>query len=295
MLNDLVPEDYRVEIIKQMMGLTIVRPRARVVTTSRDAAEWPKLEGGNNVYTSAVRVTWIDEVPSSATGAETNPTFGMFRIPVNTVMARTNLSRNLVEDSAFNLLQVTAELFAEAMAIDEDAQFLTGVGGNTPRGILANRSGAEQTPETGITAIVSGNASALEADGIIDLFYGLSSQYRGNAVFAGARNTHRDVRKLKDGNSRYLWEDSYKVGEPPRLLGTSFLESEALPAVAAGTYPLIFGDFRGYLIADRIGMSLERVVDTTTVGTNTVALFARRRLGGQVVEPWRFQAQQVSA
>lgn len=291
----LVPEDFRAEIIKQLMGMTIVRPLARVVTTNRDAAEWPKLDGGNNVYTSAVRVTWVDEIPSSATVSQTNPTFGMLRVPVYTVMARTDLSRNLVEDSAFNLLQVVAQLFAEAMAIDEDNQFLTGTGGGTPKGILGNRSGAEQTPETGIATVVTGDAAALTADGLINLYYGLPTQYRGNAVFAGARNTHRDVRKLKDGNSRYLWEDSFKVGEPPRLLGANFLESENMPAVAANAHPIVFGDMRGYLIVDRVGMSIERVADTTTVGTNTVALFARRRLGGQVIEPWRFQAQKVAA
>lgn len=72
-----VPEDFHAEIIKRMMGITIVRGRARQVRTIRDAAEWPKLEGGNSQYTSAVRVTWVDEVPTNASGALTNPTWGM--------------------------------------------------------------------------------------------------------------------------------------------------------------------------------------------------------------------------
>jgi len=290
-----VPEDFHAEIIKRMMGITIVRGRARQVRTIRDAAEWPKLEGGNSQYTSAVRVTWVDEVPTNASGAITNPTWGMYRIPVHTVMARTDLSRNLVEDSAFNLLNVVAELFAEAMAIDEDEKFLKGVGGGSPKGVLGNRSGAEATPEDGIEAVNSGAAANLTADGLIDLAYGLHSQYRGNAIFAGARLTHRDVRKLKDGFGDYLWQRGIAAGEPATLLGYPFLESESIPSVAANSYPVIFGDFRGYMIVDRVGMSVERAEDTTTKGTNTVALFARRRLGGQVIEPWRFQAQKVSA
>lgn len=290
-----VPEDFHAEIIKRMMGITIVRGRARVVRTVRDAAEWPKLEGGNSRYTSAVRVTWVDEVPADATTAATNPTFGMYRIPVHTVMARTDLSRNLVEDSAFNLLNVVADLFAEAMAIDEDEKFLIGEGGGSPKGVLGNRSGAEYTPDDGISAVNSGAAAALTADGLIDLAYGLHSQYRGNAVFAAARLTHRDVRKLKDGIGDYLWQRGLQAGEPASLLGYPFLESEALPSVAANAHSVIFGDFKGYMIVDRVGMTVERAEDTTTKGTNTVALFARRRLGGQIVEPWRFQAQKVSA
>lgn len=298
-INDLggylVPEDYRVEIIKRMMGLTVVRGNARQVSTIRDSAEWPKLEGGDSQYTSAVRVTWVDELPASATVAETSPTFGMYRIPVHTVMARTDVSRNMLEDTPFNMLQVVAELFSEAMAIDEDAKFLTGTGGGSPRGILGNRTGANQTPETGIESVNSGAAAALTADGLVDLAYGLHAQYRNNAKFIGARLTHKAVRKLKDGIGDYLWQRGLAAGEPPSLLSFPFLESESMPAIAANNYPIIFGDLLGYLIVDRVGMSIERVSDTTTVGGNKVALFARRRLGGQVIEPWRFQGHKVSA
>ena len=291
----LVPEDYRVDIIKRMMGLTVVRGRARQVNTIRDAAEWPKLEGGGTQYTSAVRVTWVDELPASATASETNPSFGIIRVPVHTVMARTDVSRNMLEDTPFNMLQLIAELFSEAMAVDEDNKFLTGTGGGSPRGILGNRTGANATPETGIESVNSGAAAAVTGDGIIDLDYGLHAQYRAKAVHIGARLTHRDVRKLKDGIGDYLWQRGLSAGEPPLLGGYPFLESESMPAVGANNYPIIFGDLTGYLIVDRVGMSIERVSDTTTVGGNKVALFARRRLGGQVIEPWKFQAQKISA
>jgi HK97 family phage major capsid protein len=290
-----VPEDFRAELIKRLMGLTIMRGRARQVSTIRDAVEWPKLEGGNARYTSAVRVTWVDEIPASATTAETNPTFGMLRVPVHTVMARTDLSRNLMEDSAFNLLDVVADLFAEAMAIDEDEQFLIATGGGRPRGILGKRTGANEDPDDGITARNSGNASALTADGLIDLAYGIDTQYRNGAIFIMAKNTARDVRKLKDGNGDFLWQRGLQPGQPDLLLGFTSLESEAMPAVAANNHPIIHGNPLGYMIVDRVGMTVERVQDTTTVGTNKVALFARRRLGGQVIEPYRFNVQKVSA
>lgn len=291
----LVPEDYRAEILQRLVGRVVVRARARVVTTARDAVEWPRLEGGNSRYTSAVRVTWVDETPSSATVAQTNPTFGMIRIPVHTVMARTDLSRNLLEDSAFNLLDIMAGLFADAMAIDEDQQFLIGQGAGTPLGVLGVPSGAEQTPITGVTSVNTGDASLLSDTGLINLVYSLDAQYRQNAVLIGAKNTYRDVRKIKDGEGRFVWQPGLQPGQPAVVLGHPAYESEAMPTIAANAYPLIFGDFGGYIIVDRVGMSVERVADTTTVGTNTVALFARRRLGGQPVMPWMFAAQKVSA
>lgn len=294
----LVPEDYRTEIIKRLQGQVVVRARARVVTTTRDAVEWPRLEQNDSTarYTSAVRVTWVDETPTSATAASTNPTWGLIRVPINTVMARTDLSRNLLEDSAFNLLDVMADLFAEAMAVDEDEQFLVGTGGGRPKGVLGERvTGADEGPVTGVGVAVTTDASQLTDNGLMDLIYLLPSQYRGNAVLVMARNTHRDIRKIKDGEGRFVWQPGLAAGQPPTVLGYPTFESQAMPAVAANKHPIIFGDFTGYIIADRVGMSVERVTDTTTTGQNTVALFARRRLGGQVISPWSFTVQKVSA
>ena len=291
----LVPEDIRAEIISRLVGATVIRGKARVITTTRDAVEIPKLEGGNSRYTSGVRVTWVDETPASASAAESNPTFGMLRIPVNTVMARTDMSRNMLEDSAFNMIEMLSDLFAEAMAIDEDEQFLTGTGGGRPKGVLGNRSGAEKTPYSGIAEVVTGGAATLTADGLINLVYDLDVQYRKNAAVIMAKDAHKDVRQLKDSQNRYLWQPDYTTGSPSSLLGYPIYESEALPSVAANAFPLIFGDLRaGYMIVDRVGMSIERVSDSTTVGQNKVALFARRRIGGQVVAPWAFRAHKCS-
>ena len=182
------------------------------------------------------------------------------------------------------------------MAIYEEARFLTGQGAGVPYGVLGDlATGAQAAPVSGITAVVSGNASQLTADGLYDLVYTIASQYRRNAVFVMARLTQRDVRKFKDGNGQYLWQPGLQDGQPPRLLGYPVYESDSMPAIAANSPPIIFGDFRnGYLVADRIGMTVERVTDAGTTGTNTIALFARRRLGGQVVAPWSFSAQRVS-
>ncbi len=290
----LVPEDYRAEIIKRLMGMTVVRQSARVVTTTRDVVEWPRLEGGNTIFTSAVRVTWVEELPTSATAAATNQTYGMLRVPVYTVLARTDLSRNLLEDAAFNMLDVLAGLFSEAMAVDEDNQFLTSTGGGTPSGILGARgSGNDLNPIIGIAQAVSGNSTSITADGLFDTAYAVASQYRGKGQWAMSRTTQRDVRKLKDGNGRYLWQESIQAGQPATLLGYPVLESEQLPTIGANAFPVIFGDFSGYMIADRVGMTVERITDATLVGQNKVALFARRRLGGAVAEPWKFSANQV--
>ena len=286
----LVPADWRSDVITRMQGYTCMRGRARAITTTRDAVELPVVTGGGDQYIGAVRVTWVDETPTAGTAA-TNATFGLERIPVHTVMAETFLSRNLVEDAGFNLVAHLAEEFARAQAIDEDNQFLTGDGNGRPRGLLPSSANSESLTEAN-----SGNASALTGDGVIDLVYALASQYRQNAVFIAERATYKAIRKLKTGDGEYLWQPNYQAGEPERLLGFPVLEQEAMPTIAGDAYPIVFGDLRqGYTIVDRVGMSIERYLDSETARINQVLYVARRRLGGQVTGSWSLVCQKVSA
>jgi len=179
-----------------------------------------------------------------------------------------------------------------AQAIDEDNKFLKNDGMGSPQGILlddANRSTSSINEE------VSGNTSALTSDGLIGLVYDIAAQYRQNARFVAARATYKAIRKLKTGDGEYLWERNYQAGQPERLLGYPILEQEGMPAVTATYYPVLFGDFRGYYIVDRVGMSVERYLGGEEARINQVLYIARRRLGGQCMEPWRFAAQRVGA
>jgi HK97 family phage major capsid protein len=146
---------------------------------------------------------------------------------------------------------------------------------------------------------VSGSGTALTWDGLIDLMYAVPSQYRSGGVWIAERNTYRDIAKLKNGANEYLWNPFQFAGgadgAPPKLLSSVTLEQEGMPSVAANAYPLIYGDPKGYQIFDRIGMTVERYLDSTTARTNTIIYVMRRRLGGQVVEPWRFAVQKISS
>ena len=292
----IVPVDFQARVIERLRGMTVMRGRADQMATSRDVLERPTATGGDGQYTSAVRVTWVDEVPTAGAAA-TNLTFGSEKLPVHTAMAETALSRNLIEDAAFPIESYLAGKFAEAAAIDEDNRFLTGDGNGKPQGVLPGGANS-----LSLTEVVSGAASALTFDGLIGLTFGIDAQYRQNAVWVGEKATFLAISKLQDGNGQYLWRDMFGnnqgtggAGRMPSLLGYPILEQEALPTIGAGTYPLVFGDLRGYTIADRVGMSVERYLDSATARTNTVIYVMRRRLGGQVAETWRFAVQKVAA
>lgn len=295
-----VPEDLRLQVIERLPGMTVVRPLANVMTTSRDVLSMIKRTGGNSRYIGASRVTWVDEVPASAATSATNPTFGKVSIPVHVTMANVAMSRSTLEDSGIDLVGYVREELQNAMAQDEDEQFLVGSGVGKPQGVL-NGTAANGAPfDSDVQTVNSGAAAALTGDGIVKVPMKLDAQYRNSpsCCWIGAKATYEAIYLLQDGNGRYLWrshDDNLATGYPKQLQGYPIKESEALPAIGANKYPLIFGDWkRGYTIADRVGLSLERYQDSNTQATDTVIFYARRRLGGQVVAGWAFVVQKCS-
>lgn len=284
-----VPVDFQLEVIRRIVGMTAMRGRARVQTTSRDKVEIPKMTGGDDQYTTNVRVTWVSETPVAGT-ADTNLTFGVEVIPVYDVMAETFLSRNVVEDAAVDLVTELTTAFAEASAIDEDNRFITGDGDGKPDGILINGL----TPATGVSIVNSGSATELTADGLIATEYEIPTQYRQNCIWITARRSVRDMRQFKGGDGHYLWGKPELSGQPAMFDGYDIAEQEAMPAVAASAHPVLFGDPAGYRIVDRIGMTVERYLDSGTARQNMILYIMRRRLGGKLTHPERWVANLIS-
>lgn len=288
-----VPVDFQTKIIEHLKGFTVVRNRANVGTTSRDMVEYPVATGGDDQYTTAVRVSWVDETP--ATLAQQNLTWGMEQIPIHTSMAETVVSRNLLEDTVWDLEAYLAKAFAEAAAIDEDNRFLTGSGAGAPQGILPGGINA-----LGLVEKMSGSASGILWNGLVSMLFAIPSQYRSKAVWIAERATYEAISKLQNGANDYLWQPFQYTGGQMNilnipLLGYPILEQEVMPACSSqNNYPILFGDLSCYQIFDRVGMTVERYLDSTTARGNTVMFIMRRRLGGQVLTPWCMATMKIS-
>ena len=88
-----------------------------------------------------------------------------------------------------------------------------------------------------------------------------------------------------------------RLGESPvwNILGASVVEAVDMPAVEAGAYPILFGDFaKAYVIVDRIAMSILRD-PYSAAETNSVRFHFRKRVGGQVVQPEAIYKQLIGA
>jgi len=287
----LVPEDFRTDMIERLPGLTIIRNLADVYTTGSDMMTRVKVTGGNDRRTSAVTVSWVGDIPASGS-ADTRPTFSVERTPVHICKATIHVPMALMEDTPFPLVQKINEWVSQSFGIDEDEQFLIGTGIAKPQGILPDSA---NTVLGSSQEVISGSNSTILFDSLVDVVYTLAQQYWAGCVWIMNRTTAKVIRKLKDGNGDYLWEENVQIGQPPTLLNYPVYMDDAMPDVAQNAYPVIFGNIKeGYQIADRIGMSVIRD-GVTQAEEDLVKFIFRRRLGGQVKQEVALACLKISA
>ncbi len=278
----LAPVEFAREIIKGEVEFSPLRAVARVRQTSRRALQIPKRRG-------TFGAVWTAE---AGTRSETEGlSYGLEEFPTHELYALVDVSEQMMEDSEFSLEAELSQEFSEQFAVTEGAAFVTGDGAGKPEGLLQS---------TDVAETVSGSASSIadatgQANGLIDLYHGLKTAYALQGTWLLNRATLGDVRRLKDGQNNYIWQPGLANGIPNTILGQPYVEVPDMPDVAAGAFPVIFGDLRrAYTIVDRINLSVLR--DPFTQATNgNIRFIARRRVGGQVVLGEAIRKLKISA
>lgn len=271
----LAPVQLQTRIIELLTQISPIRQIAQVESIGVSGVEFPK-EG-----TDTVTAAWPDETLVAG-----DYKFAMEKLEPHELRALVTPKRTLLEDSFFDIEGWITRQTAKKFAKKEGTGFISGAGPSRPEGLLTN---------TEIAEVVSGNASALTADGIISLFYGLPSDYRANAKFVMNNSAIKDIRLFKDDNGQYIWQPSYQAGQPAALLGRPVVEAVDMPDVAAGTYPILFGDFKaGYLIVDRTNMAVQRLAEVYAT-QGLVGFLFWKRVDAQVILAEAIKKQKVAA
>lgn len=211
--------------------------------------------------------------------ASINPTFGM-------LSARPKATEESIQDLFFDVEDWLTGSVRETFAVAENQAFVAGNGVKKPTGFLAGpapvATGDSTRPFGTLQYIPSGQAAALPTTGdvFLDMIYSIRARYRTNARWVTSRAGLAAMRKYKDTTGAYMWQPALTAGQPATFMGYPITEMEDMPAVAANSFPIAFGDFReGYLIADRVGIRITRD-EITQPGF--VKFYIRKRVGGIV-------------
>ena len=205
-------------------------------------------------------------------------------IPLHELSAMPKASQRLLDDAAFDIEGWLAERIAERFAQAEAGAFVSGDGVDKPRGFLNHAQAEDDVRVWGqIGTVKSGDLGGLgSGEGLIDLVYALGARYRANGTFVMNSKTAGAVRKLKDADGRFLWQDGLAAGQPATLIGYPVLIAEDMPDVADNATPIAFGDFgAGYTIAERPDL---RVLRDPYSAKPNVLFYATKRVGGDVTD-----------
>lgn len=252
----LVPEEYDNRLIQSLEGENIMRQLGHTLTTSGDH----KI----NIAATTPAAAWIDEGGQLTFG---EATFKQALLDAHKLHVAIKVTEELLYDSAFNLENYILEQFGKALANAEEDAFLNGDGTGKPTGVFHQTNGGTYLTEV----------ATLKADDIINLIHALKRPYRKGAVFILNDKTIATIRKLKDNNGAYMWQPSYQVGEPDRLLGYPVYTSQFAPE-----NKIAFGDFSYYNIGDRGTRSFKQLTELFA-GNGMIGFVAKERVDGKLI------------
>jgi len=248
----LFPDEFRKELIKDLVDPLKMRGIVNVVPMKRDIMQIHKLG-------SRPTVRWTSENAAKST---TTADFSQKTLTAHKMASIMYASEELVEDcDTLDVVQMIIDLFADAMSVEEQRVITAGSGAGQPTGLT----------NCNITAVTCvGN---LGFDDIINLIYDLPSQYRRNAKFLINNINIKELRKLKDSDNRYIWQEPVSAGQPATLHGYPVIENNWVPEAE-----IYFGDFKmGYWLGDRKRM-------TVTVSKEAGQAWDNDQIGIRVVE-----------
>jgi len=202
---------------------------------------------------SAGAVSWSYDAEATQVSDDA-PTLAQPTVPIYKAAGFVPISIEAIADAA-NVTQEVGRLLAFGKDVLEAGAFATGTGSGQPTGII--------TALTGVSAsiVTSATTDTFALADIYNTYGALPARYRNmpSTGWLGNNLIYNRVRQFDTAGGAGLWAT---VGEnrPDTLLGKPVMESESLDGTitaAAENYVAVFGDWDNYVIADRIGMTVE--------------------------------------
>lgn len=227
-----------------------VRRLARNETITTDS--W------NGLSSAGVTASWDGEV---AEVSDDSPTFAQPSVTPKKAQAFVQGTIEITQDYP-GLVSDIQTMFADAKDRLEGTAFINGTGSNQPQGIITALDGgsSEVSPASAETFAVADVYSTLEA---------LPPRFRSagsRVAFLAELSTINAMRQFGTANNYHAFLTELSAGQPRQLLGYNLFESSDMDAYAdlnaaatADNHLLLVGDWRHYLIVDRVGATVEYI------------------------------------
>lgn len=262
-----IPTTFYDQLIQHMIETSsVLQAGVRVLnTTGGETIQIPK----TTTHSTAGLVA-----EAAAIGVS-DPAFAQASLSAYKYGVMVQVSRELVDDSAVDLMGYLAEETGRALGNAFGAHLVTGTGSSQPRGITLDST-------LGVTATGGGSPTG---DNLIDLYYSLIAPYRNapSAAWMMKDTSVGALRKVKDTTGQYIWQQGLVAGAPDMILGKPVLTDPFMPAVGVGAKSVLFGDFSRYFVRLAGGIRFERS-DEYAFNTDLVTFRALLRGDGALID-----------
>lgn len=217
-----------------MLAFGGVRQVAETITTDTgEEMAWPTADDTSNTGQMLGESTSIG---SSVDPSFTAVRWGAYKFSSKPIL----VPHELLEDSVVNLPVVLGQMLGERLGRITNTRFTTGTGGAQPTGIVT----------AGSSGVTAASATAITADEIIGLIHSIDPAYRAlGCGFMCHDSILLHIRRLKDGDGRYLMDFGLTQGMPDTILSYPVTNNQDMQSsVATGTFTLLFGHLSSYKI-----------------------------------------------
>lgn len=159
--------------------------------------------------------------------------------------ALTLVSRSLINNSEFNLVDFVVERMAYAIKRFIEHELLVGT------------EGSVEGLSTLTNSITAGATTAITADEVVRLHDAIKDDFQANAIWIMSPATRTALRTLKSTTGYYLLNDDMSSPFGSTLLGKPVYVSDNMPDMGAGKTAIYYGDMRGLATKFSEDMSIE--------------------------------------
>lgn len=236
----LVPDEFEKRVVQAMAEKNVMRKLGTVMQTERTLT-FPIAKG----------IGYADWIPEEGVIPVTTGEFDEVKIEAHKVATSIRVSDELLEDSAFDLEGFIIDQFAQRIGDAEEDAFLHGDGVAKPLGLIYQLDREVITEESG----------KISTDDLLELKHAIPPKYRKNAVFLMHDSTLRELFKLRTGEGQYIWYENPKKNIPLCIFSHRVITSPSMPAIDSGKPPILFGDFKHFVIGDRKHRRIKRLTE----------------------------------
>lgn len=204
--------------------------------------------------------------------------FTRIKTEAHKVVSLVKVANAFVTDNAFDIKKHLPKRFAKVFGRAEENLFINGTGEGQPVGILNDTLGAE----TGVTT------TDITFDDVINLYMSVKAKHRKHGVWLMNDEMALALRKLKDKDGNYLWQEGMDT-----ILGKPVYISEFMPSVATGKKVIAFGDFSHYWILNRRPLAVRALKEKFELYDQTGYL-AMEYIDGKLVSREAIKVMQIS-